>query len=256
MLGVNHPLAGTVLGNDFGRDVLFAIPVQGPAQGDALGGEKACGQGACRQLLEFIQVEIGAEQSVIQIVQGRAVDVGDLSQVGGGLHPTFDFETVYSGPPQPAQGRDQTKILGAHDLAVSRVLGQFPHVLSGAQAFFQTQPCDLVVKAAGMGALAEIGGTAVDVCREQTTAGNGHAHRAVNKDFQLQAIHLAGHGPDAAGAHFPGQVDPVYSLILPELGRGRIGRVGLGREMDGDVRDPAAGHGHDAGIGDNDAVYS
>ena len=255
VLDVHEPQARPHGFDQLGHDVFLQGSGQGRAQGDALGREESRGQGTGAELLEFFEVESGTEVFRCKIVEGRAVDVRDLGEVGGRLHAALDLEAVHPRLPEPAQVLDQAQVLGAHDLGVLLVLADFPHVLARTQPFFEPHRRDLVVEAAGMGAQAKVPGPLVQVRREQAASGDGHAHGPMDEHFKLQPAHLLGHGPDARGPELPRHVDAAHAQIPPEHGRGRIGGVGLGGEMDGDVRNPLPGHGHDAGVGDDDAVH-
>ncbi|KAF5049476.1 hypothetical protein DSECCO2_439450 [anaerobic digester metagenome] len=237
------------------HDVLGQFAGQGRPQGHGFGREEGRGQGTGGQLLQFLQVQAGAEGLGREIIQGRAVHVRDLGKVGGGLHAAFDLEAPDPVLAEPLQVLDQAEVLGGHDLAEFPAAPDFPRVPAGAQALLQPHGRDRVVVAAGVGALAEVAGAVRQMGREQAAAGHGHAHGAVHKDLEFEVGHLGDHGPDAGCAQFAGHVDAARAQIAPEGGRGGVGGVGLGGDVDGDVRRAAPGHGRDARVGDDDAVH-
>ncbi len=95
----------------------------------------------------------------------------------------------------------------------------------------------------------------VHVAGQQAAAGVGHAQGAVHKHFQFHVGDLLANVCHFLQAQFPGQDHPADTLLLPELHRGPVHRIGLYRKMDFLLR-PAFLHqhdqsrvGHDQGIG-------
>ena len=62
----------------------------------------------------------------------------------------------------------------------------------------------------------------------------------MNEYFKLDLGHFPDF-PQLFKGEFPGQVDPANSLVLPEMDTEGVGRVGLGAEMQRNVRGPAFG---------------
>ena len=62
--------------------------------------------------------------------------------------------------------------------------------------------------------------------------------------------------PDIGQAHFPGHDDAAGTEVMPELDTGPVGRIGLGRNVDGQFRHELAGQTENPRIGNEQGVYA
>ena len=76
----------------------------------------------------------------------------------------------------------------------------------------------------------------------------------MDETFQFDIRHFSVDFLDVAEAHFAGHDDARCAVVAPEFRRCPVGRIGLGRHVDGQVRHELPGHGEDARIGDEDGV--
>ena len=75
----------------------------------------------------------------------------------------------------------------------------------------------------------------------------------MDKDLQF-GPGTAADGADLFQAEFTGQVQPPHALAGPEAGAGRIGDVGLGGEVNRQLRYHLRSQGEDARVGDDQAI--
>ncbi|MPN64812.1 hypothetical protein SDC9_212589 [bioreactor metagenome] len=134
---------------------------------------------------------------------------------------------------------DHAKVSGIQNIRSPLILfdGEiFPRPLLFHQMVFPTT---------GMGAFSPVCIPLDHKVAQQAASGIGNAHGALNKRFQLQGFRQsAPQFPDLGKGKFPGQHDPLYSLLVPEFRGFVIGHVGLGGEMDLRARNRFTDH-HD-----------
>ncbi len=112
----------------------------------------------------------------------------------------------------------------------------------------------LVLPAAGIGAGALVGVAVIHVARQQAAAGIGNAQRAVNEDFQFHLRDPLADFFNLVQRQLAGQNDPAYAVLIPELYRRPVDRVGLHRKMNWQIGPALAHQHHQAGIGHNQGV--
>ena len=61
---------------------------------------------------------------------------------------------------------------------------------------------------------------------------------------------------DIGKAHFPGHDDAAGAEVMPELDTGPVRRIGLGRNVDGQLRHKLAGQTENPRVGNEQGVYA
>ena len=166
------PLAdiGSAVGGLFG---LLAAEIEARRVVPVAGAGKLCVH--LRRQFKVIVCRVG------QIgVQCLAVGGGDAGHIVEGLGAAFDLQAVHARlADQVNEGRG-AQIVGVKDVAAVLVFADLVQ-LAGAGLLAQ-----VVLPAAGLGALATVGVTSGHVVRQQAPAGHAHAHRTVHKGLDLQ----------------------------------------------------------------------
>ena len=104
-------------------------------------------------------------------VEGFAIDTGDGGYVFRGFEAAFDFETFHARADEIWDEIDGGEVLGGEEVAVlAEVLG---HAID----------YDFIGHAAGLGALAAVGGALAEAFGGEALAGVGDAQGSVHEDF-------------------------------------------------------------------------
>ena len=115
----------------------------------------------------------------------------------------------------------------------------------------------MVAPAAGLGAAAPVGAAPGEVGADHAAARPGHAHRPVHKSLKLQRGGRMGPQlPDLLKGHLPGQHHAAGAQLVPSRGGGPIQAIGLGADVDGQVRRGLAHHGHGPQVGHDGGVHA
>lgn len=164
------------------------------------------------------------------------------------LHPSFDFQRGHARFNQVRKGFDHAKVSWTENIC-SPVILRNRHILSGAR-FLDNG----ISPSAGVGAHAPVAASPGHEAAQQAPPGNSHAHGAVNKGFDFH-VRRGNDFPYFGEGQLPGDIDSLHPGILPEQRALDVGGVGLGAEVDGDVRNYTAGQSDDAGICDNNGIW-
>ena len=230
-----------------GADIMGILRIH---HGILRGEEKPGTIGTMTDLFQFLapaRVEIrgiGAEP-----VDGIPIDPGGGGDIIETLHAPLHLETVDSQIDQGGKMLDQTEVATVHQISAPRILLDVQTLLR-ATFFHQS-----VIPATGLSAIPAIGAALEQRRGQQAATGMRHAHRPVDKTFQLHGT-LPGTGAQILQGQFPGQVDPAGAIGAPELQRPGITAVDLGRDMHRPLRiDPANGQQYPR-IGDDIGIRS
>ena len=185
------------------------------------------------------------------LVEGAAVGRRHAGDVVESLGAALDFEAVHARVADEVEEGRGTHIVGVEDVAAVLVLADLIELARAGLL------AEIVLPAAGLGALAAVCVAACHVVGEQAAARDAHAHGAVNEslDFQLRRG-LVAEGSDVLQGHLPGQHHPLRAHVVGGAGSGPVGNAGLGGHMDVDVgRERLAGVQH-AEVGHDEGVHT
>ena len=182
-------------------------------------------------------------------IQRLAVSGGHTGHIIEGLGAALDLQAVHTGlADQVDEGRG-AQVVGVEDVAAVLVLADLVQ-LAGAGLLAQ-----VVLPAAGLGALAPVGVAACHVIGQQAPAGHAHAHGTVHKGLDLQFRRgLVAQDGDVLQGHLAGQHHALGTQVIGGAGGGPVGDAGLGGHVHVDVRGNGlagiqhAQVGHDEGI--------
>ena len=214
---------------------------------------EAPGIGPVGNLFQFVEPFL-ADREVFRIgfvgIEGLAIDLGHGGDVMDALHAPFDLQAGKACVVEVRQIRQEAEVLGVEDI-------RSPFIFDDGEIlawplFFD----DVVLEAAALDTFTAVRVAVAlgEIIAQQTAAGIGNAHGAVDEAFQFDIGHFGVDFLDVAEAHFAGHDDARCAVVMPEFRRRPVGRIGLGRHVDGQVGHELPGHGEDARIGDEDGV--
>ena len=209
--------------------------------------------GPMGNLFQFVEPFL-ADREVFRVgfvgVEGLAVDLGHGGDVVDALHAPFDLQARKAGVVEVRQVRQETEVLGVEDIRPPFIFDD-GEILAWPLLFD-----DVVLEAAALDTFTAVRVAVAlgEVIAQQTAAGIGNAHGAVDEAFQFDIGDFGIDFLDVAEAHFAGHDDARCAVVAPEFRRCPVGRVGLGRYVDRQVRHELPGQGEDARVGDEDGV--
>ena len=183
-------------------------------------------------------------------INGPTVGGGDAGHIVGGLGPALDFQAGDARVHHLGDGVNHPQVVGVEEVGALLLLGEgedLPRALGLHQ---------VVLPAAGLGALAPVGVPAGHIVGDDAPAGKGHAHGPVDKGLQLQAG--VGVLPDALNfgeGHLPGQHHPLGPQLPADLGGGKVHNARLGGDVPLHLGGHFPGQGQHPQIGDDKGVH-
>ncbi len=149
------------------------------------------------------------------------------------LHAPFDFQAGKACVVEVRQIRQEAEVLGVEDI-------RSPFIFDDGEIlawplFFD----DVVLEAAALDTFTAVRVAVAlgEIIAQQAAAGIGNAHGAVDEAFQFDIGDFGVDFLDVAEAHFAGHDDARCAVVMPEFRRRPVGRIGLGRHVDGQVGD-------------------
>ena len=159
-------------------------------------------------------------------VDGVSIGTGDDGGVVCALGASLDFEGVQARVHQLRHVVDHAHISAVHNIGALVVLKD-REIL--ARALFLHQ---VILIPAGLGAGTSAGIPSGHVVRQQTAAGVGHAHGAVDEGFDLQLRRsLLANFSDVLQGHLSRQDDPAGAQVVPGVGGLVVADAGLGGDV-------------------------
>ena len=164
-------------------------------------------------------------------VDGAAVGVGGRGGVVGRFRPSLDFEAADARARQFRDMADHAQVAGVEDIGPAVPLGD-GHVPPGAGLLDQR-----VLPPAGLRALTAVAVPPGEIVREQATPGKRHAHRSVDKGFELQLFRRLRADPgDLLQRELAGEDHARGPQLVKRPGGGPARDARLGGDVDRDAR--------------------
>ena len=143
---------------------------------------------------------------------------------------------------------DHVHVAGVQDIR-SAVLGDL-EILTGA-LFLD----EVILPAAGLGALAAVCVPAGQIIRQQAAPGERHAHRPVDKGFKPQLLRgVCAYLADILKQSLAREHDGVRPEVIERVRRGAVYNAELRADMQLHARGVFLRHGDDAHVGNDDRV--
>ena len=194
-------------------------------------------------------VRHGARRGIEQTVDRHAVGVRHAGDIICRLCPALDLDGIDAGFMQLLQIGQQAEILCIEDIAAVGIL--IDRKILSRPLFLHER----IFPAAGLRTGAAVRVASGEILREQTAAGDAHAHRAVNKDLDLQLRRrFCTDLRDLRYRKLPRKYDALYAHLIQRRSRLIIDHARLRRSMDLQLRRKGACHCNHAEIGGNDSV--
>ena len=195
------------------------------------------------------QLKVIVERVGQILIQSLAVGGGDAGDIVERLGAALDLQAVHTCLADEVDEGSGAQIVCIEDIAAVLI---FADLIQLARAGLLAQ---IILPAAGLGALAPVCIPACHVIGEQAPARNAHAHGSVDKRLDLQLRRgLIAQGGDILQAHLTGQHHTLCTHVVSGTRSGPVGDAGLGGHVDIDLRGELltgfqhAQIGHDKGI--------
>ena len=184
-------------------------------------------------------------------IQCAAVGAGDGRDIVKRLGPALNFQAVDTGLADQVDERRGTQVVGVQDITAVALAFADLHILAGAVFLDQ-----IILPAAGLGALAPVAAAARHIAGQQAAPGNAHAHSTVDERFQFKVggAVIADEG-DLGQGQLARQHDAFCAQFVADLGGLVVGDARLRGDMALDLRGVLFSQCQHAQVGDDERIH-